>query len=88
MFRGRCNSIRLPDFNKPAELKEGAPLTTTRQQDLLGVISPDGSIRMVKITNDVIYQGWFTDKDTIELVFTEARAHAVVGTRTASRVGR
>jgi hypothetical protein len=54
---------------------------------LLGVISPDGSIRMVKITDDAVYQGWFTDKDTIELVITEAGAHAVVGTRTASRVG-
>ena len=76
------------NLEKPAELKEGAPLTTTRQQDLLGVISPDGSIRMVKITDDAVYQGWFTDKDTIELVITEAGAHAVVGTRTASRVGR
>lgn len=74
-------------LEKPSELEEGAPLATTRQQDLLGVISPDGSIRMVKITDDAVYQGWFTDKDTIELVITEAGAHAVVGTRTASRVG-
>lgn len=74
-------------LEKPSELEEGAGLATTRQQDLLGVISPDGSIRMVKITDDVVFQGWFTDKDTLQLVFTEAGAHAVVGTRTASRVG-
>ncbi len=75
------------NLEKPSELEQGAPLTTTRQQDLLGVISPDGSIRMVKITDDVVFEGWFTDKDTLQLVFTEAGAHAVVGKRTASRVG-
>jgi hypothetical protein len=75
------------NLEKPSELEEGAPLTTTRQQDLLGVISPDGSIRMVKITDDVVFEGWFTDKDTLQLVFTETGAHAVVGKRTASRVG-
>lgn len=75
------------NLEKPSELEQGAALTTTRQQDLLGVISPDGSIRMVKITDDVFFQGWFTDKDTLQLVFTESGAHAVVGKRTASRVG-
>lgn len=75
------------NLEKPSELEQGAPLTTTRQQDLLGVISPDGSIRMVKITDDVVFEGWFTDKDTLQLVFTEAGTHAVVGKRTASRVG-
>lgn len=33
------------NLEKPSEREEGAPLTTTRQQDMLGVISPDGSIR-------------------------------------------
>jgi hypothetical protein len=75
------------NLEKPSELEEGAPLATTRQQDLLGVISPDGSIRMVKITDDVFLQGWFTDEDTLQVVFTETGAHAVVGARTASRVG-
>ena len=75
------------NLEKPSELEEGAPLATTRQQDLLGVISPDGSIRMVKITDDVVFEGWFTDKDTLQLVFTETGAHAAVGKRTASRVG-
>ena len=41
----------------------------------------------MKITDDVVFQGWLTDKDTFRLVFTEAGAHAVVGTRTASPVG-
>ncbi len=41
----------------------------------------------MKITDDVVFQGWLTDKDTLRLVFTEAGAHAVVGTRTASPVG-
>ena len=40
------------NLEKPSELEAGAPLATSRQQDLLGVISPDGSIRMVKITDD------------------------------------
>jgi hypothetical protein len=75
------------NLEKPSELEEGAPLATTRQQDLLGVISPDGSIRMVKITDEVFLQGWFTDEDTLQVVFTETGAHAVVGARTASRVG-
>ena len=75
------------NLEKPSELEEGAPLATTRQQDLLGVISPDGSIRMVKITDEQFLQGWFTDKDTLQVVFTETGAHAAVGTRTASRVG-
>jgi hypothetical protein len=83
----RHHRRRLLRLEKPSELEAGAPLTTTREQDLLGVISPDGSIRMVKITDDAVYQGWFTDKDTIELVITEVGSHAVVGTRTASRVG-
>ena len=39
------------NLEKPSELEQGAPLATTRQQDLIGVISPDGSIRMVKITD-------------------------------------
>jgi hypothetical protein len=51
------------------------------------VISPDGSIRMVKITDEQFLQGWFTDKDTLQVVFTETGAHAAVGKRTASRVG-
>ena len=71
---------------KPAELQEGAPLMLTRKQDLFGVISPDGSIRMVKLTDNVVFEGWFTDKDTLQLVFTESGPHAVVGTRTATRV--
>ncbi len=75
------------NLEKPSELEEGAPLATTRQQDLLGVISPDGSIRMVKITDEQFLQGWFTDEDTLQVVFTETGAHAVVGARTASRVG-
>ena len=75
------------NLEKPSELEEGAPLATTRQQDLLGVISPDGSIRMVKITDEQFLQGWFTDKDTLQVVFTETGAHAAVGKRTASRVG-
>ena len=75
------------NLEKPSELEEGAPLATTRQQDLLGVISPDGSIRMVKITDEQFLQGWFTDEDTLQVVFTETGAHAAVGTRTASRVG-
>jgi hypothetical protein len=40
------------NLEKHSELEAGAPLATSRQQDLLGVISPDGSIRMVKITDD------------------------------------
>jgi len=75
------------NLEKPSELEEGAPLATTRQQDLLGVISPDGSIRMVKITDEQFLQGWFTDEDTLQVVFTETGTHAAVGTRTASRVG-
>ena len=75
------------NLEKPSELEQGAPLATTRQQDLLGVISPDGSIRMVKITDEQFLQGWFTDKDTLQVVFTETGAHAAVGKRTASRVG-
>jgi hypothetical protein len=75
------------NLEKPAELEQGAPLATTRQQDLIGVISPDGSIRMVKITDEQFLQGWFTDKDTLQVVFTETGAHAAVGKRTASRVG-
>jgi len=75
------------NLEKPSDLEEGVPLTTTGQQDLLGVISPDGSIRMVKMTYDVVFEGWFTDKDTMQLVFAEAGAHAVVGKRTASRAG-
>ena len=39
------------NLEKHSELEAGAPLATSRQQDLLGVISPDGSIRMVKITD-------------------------------------
>ena len=75
------------NLEKPSELEQGAPLATTRQQDLIGVISPDGSIRMVKITDEQFLQGWFTDKDTLQVVFTETGAHAAVGRRTASRVG-
>ena len=75
------------NLEKPSELEQGAPLATTRQQDLIGVISPDGSIRMVKITDEQFLQGWFTDKDTLQVVFTETGAHAAVGKRTASRVG-
>lgn len=71
---------------KPSELQEGKPLTTTAEQDLLGVIAPDGSIRMVKITDDVQFQGWFTDADTLHMVLWEAGEHAVVGTRSATRV--
>ena len=75
------------NLEKPSELEQGAPLATTRQQDLIGVISPDGSIRMVKITDEQFLQGWFTDKDTLQVVFTETGVHAAVGKRTASRVG-
>ena len=75
------------NLEKPSELEQGAPLATTRQQDLIGVISPDGSIRMVKITDEQFLQGWFTDKDNLQVVFTETGAHAAVGKRTASRVG-
>lgn len=73
-------------LGKPAELQEGQPLTTTAEQDLLGVIAPDGSIRMVKITDDVAFQGWFTDENTLVMVLWEPGEHAVVGTRTATRL--
>jgi hypothetical protein len=73
-------------LGKPAELQEGEPLTTTAEQDLLGVIAPDGSIRLVKITDDVVFQGWFTDDNTLQMVLWEPGEHAVVGVRTATRL--
>ena len=41
---------------------------------------------MVKITDGVAFQAWFTDENTMQMVFWEPGAHAVVGTRTALRV--
>ena len=73
-------------LEKPSELLEGETLTTTAEQDLLGVIAPDGSIRMVKISDGVVFQGWFTDDNTLQLVLWEPGEHAVVGTRTATRL--
>ena len=73
-------------LDKPSELQRDKPLTTTAEQELIGVIAPDGSIRMVKITDDVELQAWFTDENTMQMVFWEPGALAVVGTRTALRV--
>lgn len=73
-------------LDKPSELQQGGPLTTTAQQELFGVIAPDGSIRMVKINDDVAFEGWFTNEDTLQMVFSEPGEHGVVGTRTATRI--
>lgn len=70
----------------PSELREGAPLTVEAEQDLLGVLAPNGAIRMVKIDDDVAFEGWFSDENTLQMVLTETGEHGVVGTRTAVRV--
>jgi len=73
-------------LEKPSELEQDGPLTTTAEQELYGVIAPDGSIRMVKISDDVAFEGWFTNEDTLHMVFSEPGEHGVVGTRTATRL--